>query len=212
MDTTVKSITKCFKFCIGVWILFSGILFAQSTTFEIYPDETSMTPLTEVILSDGGYDINSDVVYVASKIYLDIQPGEGNWYLVIYTHGPFDTWWMPLHEQNHLYALDETQAPLTWKYRNELRFGRENNPIGSVIPQAEWVGDGLKYLYMWNCVNNTADDIDDDALQWASIVHHLNSSQLPSGRLEVSFGVDLRSAWRSAQYGTSLTFEVYYKE
>ncbi len=192
--------------------MLDGMLFAQSTTFEIYPDETSMTPLSELALSDGGHDINSDVVYVASKIYLDIQPGTGNWYLVIYTNSPFNNWWIPPHEQNHLYALDDTHAPLTWKYRNELRFGRETNPIGTVIPQTEWVGDGLHYLYMWNSVDNTAGDIDDDSLEWASIVHHLNASTLPTGRLELSFGVDLSTSWRAAQYGTSLTLEVYYKE
>jgi hypothetical protein len=221
----VKKSTKYMNISLGALLLVAGTVFAepknipvsltmeggtQSTTFEVYPDETSTTALTSLVLSDGGYNINSNVKYIAGKIYLDVTPDntDSKWYLVILTAN-YDYCG---EECNHLYATDGSGASLQWKYRTQLRHGYEEAPVGSIIPENEWTfsGEDLKYLYMWNM----PPELPADSYEWASIVNYTHSGQvvLPGTRLQVVFGVDLGSSFRAATYTGNLAFEVYYKE
>ncbi len=191
-----------------------------TTSFEVYADAGSTTPLSELTLSDGGYTINDNVKYIAGEAYLNITYGNtGKWHLLIYTSNdiadPYMGWPSFLPTQaNHLLSTDGSCASLLWKYNNPRILDPENRPVGSIISAEEWAGQYFDeyrdpmYIYMHNFTDGNVDP----QASFISYYDHEYNSNIPlSYPIRITFGVDLGSSCRATTYTSTLNFEVYYE-
>ncbi len=192
------------------------------TSFEVYHDATSTTPLTELALSSGGHTINDDVQYIAGELYLDIERGNtGSWHVLMYTSNDVPQYaYYPnsfsSDQANNLLATDGSFASLQWKYNHSVRLVAETKSIGATITSYDWSCADTMYIFMVNIPPlMTPADFTLQDLYNAQIVTYQTNQSLSSAnlddRIRITFGVDLSSSCRAATYTANLNIEVYYE-
>lgn len=188
-----------------------------NTTFGLYTTETGSELWTSIELDNGSPAIafGQRVAYVATQNYfVEVMPGNyGKWYLVVYTtnesRSDVGDSFNPSNTSN-LFLQDGSGQSCIWKYRKEVTFGREDNPVGSIIPDTVWEEEAYRYFVNVPGVAG-AIEIPEEDLDYASLVNYTTTDWDYSKRIAIAFGIDMGSVFRNGQYTTDLVFEVYYK-
>ncbi|MDX9701909.1 MAG: hypothetical protein RBU23_02580 [Candidatus Auribacterota bacterium] len=178
----------------------------KPTTFDIYTSKTGPTVLQDLKLSSGGLTMNSNKIYVAGTIYIDLDPGSyGQWRLVVYTQ----------NSTGATSLIGPYNTELRWKWRNEVVNGYDETLIGQEIIREVFYGATFpfymdpQYKYFLHLgASQSFGEFTQDNKNYATIVSYMTDFDF-SGRIQLQFGVDLGSTNTEGIYQNSLVFEVY---
>jgi len=169
------------------------------TSYEIYDNETLGSVITSIPLDPNGVLLGTDEKNTVGKIYIQLNRGDDDgWTLLSCTKNTVIS--EPL-----LVRDGDSSKTVIWKYRNHTIFGKDNDPVGTEIPDSDWGGATIAYKYFINSATGCSGITIPLDRDYAEVV---NSSYTSTDRVQITFGIDFASGSRSGAYGTTVEYEL----